>query len=178
MENKISYLRGYLKGFELINSFVNDGKTYLAEILPKENNIQDTLSRYYNTKNWTFHAVNTESSQWESILRLELEPYFSQIISDVYCTFNRKDLMSYDLYFHSNVEEKVKRVKAYYQNNIEMILSEFIFLVKSIVKDSGFTKVEVECNTEEYEDFYECYANDYIFDLGNYYLYLHFGGSD
>lgn len=178
MKKKISYLNGYLKGFELLNSLVNDGKTYFSEVLPKENNIQDTLSKYYNKKNWKFNIVDTESTQWENLLKEELKYYFSQIITDVYCTFNLKGLRSSDLYDTRETKEKISQVDKYYENNIEMVVSEFIFLVRGIVKESEFIKVYVDWHTDKYEGFYECYANDYIFDLGEQYLYLHFGGSD
>lgn len=62
----------------------------------------------------------------------------------------------------------------------EFLLDTFLSDIQKIIGDKfSFNKLKVNWDTPDgYEVWYECYESDYLFDLGDKILFLHFGGSD
>jgi hypothetical protein len=151
MKNKIKEINAMLKAIEVINSFTNDGKTYKIALLNKINdNFADTFRDYFNEKRWGFSF--TQKNDWQSILKRELVSYFGQYI--LYST------------------ENVKITNEY---NVEYLLNLFIEKIENLLPANyTFHTMKVHWSGA----FYECYENDYLFDLKENVLFLHFGSSD
>ena len=154
----LQYIKGYLDSIAHLNSFCNDNKTYTVDLLDKvDNDIEATLREFHKVKNWSVKTENI-TENWRVVLQRELTPYFNQIIKDVLpAVINRQN----------------------FDNNIISLIDKFCDCLEKIVSINGqLLKVEIDWNSGEYEGFYECYENDYLFDLGDKILFLHFGSSD
>ncbi len=150
IKNKLSYLNGFLEAIAQINSFENDGKTYYIKLLDKINDdIQATLRNHFEVKNWIIDYQLIDED-WKIIFERELLSYFNQI----------------------NVEGSL-----YQSYNASTLLAFFIENIEDIIKtESKFYCIDI--NWRVNEGWYENYANDYVFDLENKILFLHFGSSD
>lgn len=175
----LSYLKGYLRACALLNTFVNDCKTYTIDILPKTGDIQSVLRDFYKVKNW---VVTTEDlgTEWRAQLEQELRPYFDQIVKEVFVMAKREELYE-DGQLKEGAEASVQAMRGHHFLNVKRMVSVFLDeLGKLVPEGSSLLKANVNWSppNAKYEGFYECYAHDFIFDLGGEYLYLHFGSSD
>jgi hypothetical protein len=161
-----------------INSFCNDGKTYYIALLDKiENDPTLTLRKHFEVKNWTFD-LKEMNRNYQEILKQELLGYFGQYLLQAKMPYIK------DLYEGKKGEEFAainEKIILHHDTNCEYILDDFIDTVGQLVGDRyTFYRLQVNWHftDERYEWFYECYENDYLFDLGDQFLFLHFGGSD
>ena len=161
----------------ILNSFINDGKTYYIALLDKEeNDITLTLRKHFNVKSWIFELKEI-STDWNTLLKDELLWYFGQYILQAKTPYIKSE------YEGKNNEEFIgisKKLILESQTNCEFLLNTFLSNIKKIIGDNfTFYKLKVNWSTQNgYEVFYECYENDYLFDIGGQILFLHFGGSD
>jgi hypothetical protein len=179
--DRLSFLKGYLLAFATLNSFCNDGKTYTIELLNKiNNNITDTLKEYYKVKNWIF-TTEKIGGQWQDFLAKDIRQYFDQILIEVFHKTNPDEFRNEKGHYKNDIEKKIEQLRKDQDLNIDFVVGKFVQHLKTYVgTDSEIIKIEVNWHppNSEYEGFYECYSNDYIFEIEDKYLYLHFGGSD
>lgn len=160
-----------------INSFVNDGKNYYISSLGKEyNDISKTLQKHFNVHSWTFD-LKAVATDWRETLKHELIWYFGQYILQAKQSFIQNEYRQKE---GEDLNNFHKRIILDSGTNCEFILDSFINDINKIVKGNfTFYKLKVNWETPKgYEAWYECYENDYLFDLGEQILFLHFGGSD
>jgi|GEM_PF-4486398 len=161
----------------ILNSFVNDGKTYYIALLDKEeNDITLTLRKHFSVKSWTFDLKEI-STDWNTLLKNELLGYFGQYILQAKEPYIKSE---YEGKSNEDFADISKRLIIESRTNCEFLLSTFLSNIKKIISDNfTFYKLKVNWNTQNgYESWYECYENDYLFDIGGQILFLHFGGSD
>lgn len=179
--DRLSFLKGYLVAFATLNSFCNDGKTYTIQLLSKtNNNIADTLKEYYRVKNWIFTTEKIQG-RWEDFLTNDIRQYFDQILIEVFQKTSPQEFRDEKGQYRNDIGPKIEKLRKNRDLNIDIVVGEFVQHLKNYVGDeTELIKVEVNWHPPDaqYEGFYECYANDYIFEIGDQYLYLHFGGSD
>ncbi len=173
------YLKGFLDSISYINTFDNDGKSYLIEILEKVNdNFQDTIQKRFKVKNW---KITTElvASDWKLFLKKESRPYFDQIIGEVFQKTNKDLIYDEKGHYRKNADQLIENVKQDSRFYIDHLLQEkFIEALEKIVSENPVLyKVEVDWHISD-EGWYEMYYNDIIFDLDDHILFLHFGASD
>jgi hypothetical protein len=176
-ENLI-YIKGFLDSISYINTFDNDGKTYFVELIEKVNcDFQETLRKRFNVKHW---EIKTEFKyNWRSTLKSDLRPYFDQIIKEVYLKTNVETLFDEKGSPKHNYQELIDNVRLDNKFYIDhLLIDKFLDKIETIVgKEPQLYKVEVNWHISD-EGWYELYCNDFLFDLGNKILFLHFGGSD
>ena len=166
-----------LETIAIINSFIDDGKTYYISLFEKVNdNFQDSLRKHFDIKTWTFDLTRI-NSDWKIVLKDELLFYFGQYIIQAKIPYIRRE---YEGLTKDLSDKKNKELILESRTNAEFLLTKTIDQIGNLVNtDSVFYKVHVNWDSPDgYERWYECYENDYIFDLGNELLFLHFGGSD
>ncbi len=152
MENNkeiVIFINGFLNSIACLNSYSDDGKTYYIALLEKLNNsYQDTIRKHLNVTQWN---TNTKKlyENWKVLLKKDLFDYFNQ-----------------------NKTLTLDSLEKLYENLFEK-------LEKLILYPCEFYKVDVDWTLNDIDkSFYECYQNDYLFDLGNQILFLHFGSTD
>ncbi len=162
-----------------INSFSNDGKTYYITLLDKEeNDISQTLKKHFNVKNWTFDLTKP-SAAWNAVLRDELIYFFGQYIWQAKSRFLENEANEKNK--QGLLDDFIKETILNGRTCFEYLLNNFIDdLGKIIGENYSFYKLQVNWTTDggKYESWYELYENDYLFDLGEKVLFLHFGASD
>jgi hypothetical protein len=149
----VANINGYLESIAVLNSYADDCKTYYVVLLNKINkSYEETLRKHFNVKSWKVTSFKL-IDDWRVILKTSLQNYFSQKQYLLNNTYGKLDILQENLF---------KKLELVIANNYE------------------FYSVKVDWNLPEgeYEGFYECYQNDYLFDLGNEILFLHFGSSD
>ena len=182
MENHIenlTYIKGFLDSISYINTFDNDGKSYTVELIEKVNNdFQDTLRKRFNVKKWEITAERI-TENWRNVLKTDLRPYFDQIIKEVYTKTNKQILFDENGGLKQNYQDLINKVRLDGNFYIDHLLIEkFLDRIEMIIgKQPQLYKVEVNWHISD-EGWYELYYNDFLFDLGNEILFLHFGGSD
>ena len=178
--NKLELIKNInltLDTIAIINSFVNDGKTYYISLLNKiDEDIEKTLRNHFNVKNWTFD-LNSDDQNWKEIFNKELLFYFGQYILQAKSPYLSKE---YEGLRNEQFEGKNREIILRSETNVEILLSLFISRIEMLVGSKyEFFKLKVNWDSSSgYEYFYECYENDYLFDLGSEVLFLHFGASD
>lgn len=176
-EKFITEINIRLETIATINSFIDDGKTYYITLLKKEeNDITLTLRKHFNVKSWTF-TMNEVSTDWKALLKDELLSYFGQYILQAKQPHIKSE---YEGKRNDEFAEIGKRLILESRTNCEFLLDSFLLDIKKIIGDNfSFNKLKVNWDTPNgYEMWYECYESDYLFDLGEKILFLHFGGSD
>ncbi|RAW00751.1 hypothetical protein [Pseudochryseolinea flava] len=166
-----------LETLAILNSFIDDGKTYYIALLNKEeNDITLTLRKHFNVKRWTFD-LKENPTDWNVVLKDELLSYFGQYILQAKQPYIKNE---YEGKRNDEFDDISRRIILESQTNCEFLLDTFLISIKKIIGDRYiFYKMKVNWNTPKgYEVWYECYENDYLFDLGEQVLFLHFGGSD
>lgn len=173
----IAEINTRLETIATINSFINDGKTYYIAFLEKEeNDITATLRKHFQVESWTF-SVDEVSADWKTLLKEELLSYFGQYLLQakqphIQCEYEGKR--------NEEFAGIGKRIILESRTNCEFLLDTFLLDVEKLIGDRfSFNTLKVHWNSPNgYETWYECYENDYLFDLGKHVLFLHFGGSD
>ncbi len=176
------YIKGFLDSLAYLNTFDNDGKTYIVELLEKVNNdYQDTLRKRFNVKNWIIYTEKV-NEDWRIVLKKELRPYFDQIIVEVFSKTNKKLLYDERGHYQTGALEIIEKIRTDRHFYIDHLLQEkFLDHIEKIVtKEPLLLRVEIDWQPKgkDYEGYYEGYCNDFLFDLGSNILFLHFGGSD
>jgi hypothetical protein len=123
-------------------------------------------------RDWTFQTELIED--WRIILKTELRPYFDQIIFEVLAKAH-KDLNKENGPRKATVEEEIFRIRNSNCFYIDILIGIFIQNISSILDDRNYQIYKVKL---EGKGWYEAYYNDYLFDLGDQILFIHFGGSD
>jgi hypothetical protein len=180
--DNLIYIKGFLDSISYLNTFDNDGKTYSVEIIEKVNSdFQDTIRKRFNVKNW---LITTEfiTDNWRTVLKKDLRPYFDQIIVEVFSKTNRLTLFDERGHYKQGATELVEKVRLDNKFYIDHLLQEkFLDCLEQIVgNEPQLYRVDIDWQPidKEYEGFFELYFNDFLFDLDNHILFLHFGGSD
>lgn len=176
-EKFITEINTRLDTIAIINSFINDGKTYYIALLKKEeNDITLTLRKHFKVNTWTFNTSEI-SADWKALLKDELLPYFGQYILHAKQPYIKSE---YEGKRNDEFDQVSKRIILESDTNCEFLLDSFLLDIQKIIGDRfSFNRLKVNWDTPNgYEVFYECYENDYLFDLGEKILFLHFGGSD
>jgi hypothetical protein len=176
-EKSIAIINAKLDIIAILNSDTNDGKSYYIALLEKEqNDITQTLRKHFGIYSWTF-VLNEISSDWKLLLKDELLTYFGGFILRVKQPYINSE---YDGKPNDEFDSISKKIILESHSNCEYLLETFLIDVQKIVGEKFiFNKLKVNWDSPfGYEMFYECYENDYLFDLGEKILFLHFGGSD
>lgn len=174
-ELKLIYLKGFLDSLSYINTFTNDGKSYNIKLIEKEGvDYQSIFRKYFNKKSW---EIKTEilNGNWRKILQNEIIPFFDQIIFEAIRNID-KNLSEDSLGIIINDIRKNIDFHIYH-----LLLDKFCDCVEEFLPlNPIFMRVEINWTPEnaDYEGFYECYSRDFLFDLGDQILFLHFGISD
>jgi hypothetical protein len=166
-----------LETIALINSFIDDGKTYYIALLDKEeNDITISLRKHFNVESWTF-KTDEVLEDWKIVLKKELLGYFGQYLLDAKQPYIKSE---YEGKRNDEIDEIGRKIILESRTNCEFLLDTFLLDIQKIIGDNYiFYKLKVNWSTPNgWEMWYECYENDYLFDLGNKILFLHFGGSD
>ncbi|WP_156120734.1 hypothetical protein [Capnocytophaga cynodegmi] len=176
-EKFISDINIRLETIAIINSFTNDSKTYYIALLDKEeNSITSTLRKNFNASSWTFE-IREVLDDWKTVLKNELLGYFGQYILQAKAPYIRNE---YEGKSNDEFDKIGKKIILESDTSCEFLLDTFLSDIQKIIGDKFlFNKLKVNWDTPDgYEVWYECYENDYLFDLGDKILFLHFGGSD
>ncbi|CEN35336.1 hypothetical protein CCYN49044_320001 [Capnocytophaga cynodegmi] len=176
-EKFISDINIRLETIAIINSFTNDSKTYYIALLDKEeNSITSTLRKNFNASSWTFE-IREVLDDWKTVLKNELLGYFGQYILQAKAHYIRNE---YEGKSNDEFDKIGKKIILESDTSCEFLLDTFLSDIQKIIGDKFlFNKLKVNWDTPDgYEVWYECYENDYLFDLGDKILFLHFGGSD
>ncbi len=160
-----------------INSFVNQDKTYYIALLRKEeNDIAKTLRKHFNVQSWTF-SMEEITTEWKILMKDELLWYFGHYILEA----KRPHLSAeYEGKTYDEFSEINKKIILQSRTNCAHILDTFLLDIEQIIGEHfSFNKLKVHWSTGEgCEQWYECFENDYLFDLGEEILFIHFGESD
>ncbi|GIJ97652.1 hypothetical protein CAPN001_22210 [Capnocytophaga stomatis] len=176
-EKFISDINIRLETIAIINSFTNDSKTYYIALLDKEeNSITSTLRKHLNVSSWNFEITEI-LDDWKTVLKNELLDYFGQYILQAKAPYIRNE---YESKSNDEFDKIGKKIILESDTSCEFLLDTFLSDIQKIIGDKfSFNKLKVNWDTPAgYEVWYECYENDYLFDLGEKILFLHFGGSD
>lgn len=176
-EKFISDINIRLETIAIINSFINDSKTYYIALLDKEeNSITLTLRKCFNVSSWNFE-IREVLDDWKTVLKNELLGYFGQYILQAKAPYIRNE---YESKSNDEFDKIGKKIILESDTSCEFLLDTFLSDIQKIIGDKFlFNKLKVNWDTPDgYEVWYECYENDYLFDLGEKILFLHFGGSD
>ncbi|WP_163410806.1 hypothetical protein [Flavobacterium ajazii] len=180
--DNLNYIRGFIDSISYINTFHNDGKSYTVELIRKVNSdFQDTIRKHFNKNKW---LVKTEPvvTNWRDVLKKELRHYFDQIIAETFIKTNRQILFDERGHYKQGAEKLIEKIRLDDDFYIDHLLQDkFLDCLENIVGEQPrLYRVEIDWHPkeEEYEGYYEGYCNDFLFDLGNQILFLHFGGSD
>lgn len=176
-EKFISDINIRLGTIAAINSFVNHDKTYyIAYLRKEENDVVKTLRKHFNVQSWTF-SLEEVKTDWKPILKNELLWYFGHYLlhamgPQISAEYAGKTVDEFD--------EINRKIILQSRTNCEHILDTFLSDIDRIVGERfAFYKLKVHWSTSEgWEQWYECFENDYVFDLGEEILFLHFGESD
>ncbi len=182
-ELNLMYIKGFLDSLAYINTFTNDGKSYSVEFIEKfGNDYQSTFRNHYNKKYW---EVETEkiSGDWRLNLQNEIKPYFDQVMVETirYFSKDEKETLDYQV-FENLIESKTQMMRKEMNFHIyHLLLYKFCDCLEQFVsKDAELIRVIINWHPKDkpYEGWYEGSSSDFLFDLGNEILFLHFGGSD
>lgn len=182
-ELELMYIKGFLGSLAYINTFTNDGKSYSVEFIEKSGNDYQAIFRnHFNKKYW---EVETEkiSGDWRLNLQNEIKPYFDQLMVETIRFFSKdeKETLSYQA-FESIIESKTQMMRKEMNFHIYHLLLDKVCdcLEQFISKDAELIKVTIDWNPKDkpYEGYFESESSDFIFDVGDKILYLHFGTSD
>ena len=161
LSNKIN---SFLETIAIVNSFIDDTKTYKISVIDKVNNdFTETLRTHFKVEKWTFEISEIKEG-WKTRLKKDVTPYFGQYVLQTKEQFTENEA---ELILNNH-------------NNVKRLLVLFINDLEQLVKNnSKFYTVEVHwVNPYDYEGWYETSHNDYLFDLGEQIVFLHFGTSD
>ncbi|MBO9731450.1 MAG: hypothetical protein J7623_22610 [Chitinophaga sp.] len=180
--DRLIYLKGFLDSISYLNTFDNDGKTYAVGMIEKVNaDFQDTLLAHFNKKNWLV-TTTLITGNWREVLRKDLRPYFDQIIAEVFTKTNRTTLFDERGHYKQGAKELIEKVRLDNSFYVDHLLQQkFLDCLEQIVgSEPQLYRVEIDWQPSDkaFEGYYEGYCNDFLFDMGNQVLFLHFGGSD
>lgn len=178
----LSYLQGYLHALAIMNSFVDRGKTYTVDLLSKVNdNVQDSLRNYYGVKYWGI-TEKPIGRNWHEPFRVLVQPFFEEILQEAFVLAKPEAIRDGKGRYRTDIARNaIQEFVANRNFNTQYLMQELISRIEGITGPGAqLVHVEVTDSVPEvpYESFYECYAQDFVFDLGKEYLYLHFGVSD
>ena len=182
-ELDLMYIKGFLDSLAYINTFTNDGKSYDVEFIEKfGDDYQSTFRNHYNKKYW---EVETEKigGDWRLNLQNEIKPYFDQLMVETIRFFSKdeKEIFSHQE-FESLIENKTQMMRKEMNFHIyHLLLDKFCDCLEQFIpKDAELIRVTIDWSPKNkpYEGYYEGSASDFLFDMGNEILFLHFGISD
>ncbi len=165
----VIYLQGYLRALAVMNTHIDHNKTYTLDVLKKVNhNIQDTLRAHWGVKHWVFEAQVIDVD-WKAHLSASVRPFFTEVIHQA---ISMADPVS--------PEKTIAQFEQFYFRDQYVVDHLTGILEKIVGSEAQLMQIEVNWNVADqpYEGFYECYAVDFVFDLGKFYLYLHLGNCD
>lgn len=165
-----------LETIATINSFTNHDKTYYIALIDKiDNDITSALLQHFDVKTWTFD-VEEIASDWKLMLKDELLMYFSDYITTPMYPYFKSEYDGKS----KDEQDRIKKAIILRHSNAEFLLDTFISDIEAIIGTNySFNRLKVNWSTPTgWELWYECFEQDYLVDLGEKILFIHFGESD